>query len=743
MSLILNDRVRETTAVTGTGSATLLGAVTGYQSFSVIGNGNTTYYTIADQGGPNWEVGLGTYSTTGPTLARTTVLASSNGGALVNFTTGTKDVFLTQPSEKAVYEAADNSVTLPAQLNLTNASNYNLYASGAGTNYMLGSLGIGSTSLSGVTLRLSKNVTGAAFGYPVYVDGQIQSDVTSYATLQSSPTTVASSFTLSNLRHFYANPGTFGASSVVTNQIGFNAESTLTGATNNYGFYGNLPAATGAWNLYMNGTANNYMAASLGIGSTSLSGVTLRLSKNVTGAAFGYPVYVDGQIQSDVTSYATLQSSPTTVASSFTLSNLRHFYANPGTFGASSVVTNQIGFNAENSITGATNNYGFYGAIAAASGAYNLYMAGTANNYLAGALGIGATAPAGQNLTISKALTGSVNGYSIQNFYTAQSDVTSNLIGFSSAANTAAASFTLTAIQHFQANQGTIGSGSTVTNQYGFLANSTLTGATNNYGFYGAIAAASGAYNLYMAGTANNYLAGALGIGATSAAGQTLYLAKTLTGATTAYGITQNGVVQSDVTANAYGIRNASSTAAAAFTLTGYAHFQALQGTIGSGSAISNQFGFIVDSSVSGATNNYAFTGNIAAATGAYNLYMGGTATNYFAGSLTIGSTTQPTVNNALVVAGLTATASAAPTIASATTIAPTTSIVFISGTTAIATITAPNPISTGGGEITLIPTGAFTTTTAGNIALASTAVVKKALIMTYDATTAKWYPSY
>jgi hypothetical protein len=108
MALVINDRVRETTAVTGTGSATLLGAVTGYQAFSVIGNGNTTYYTIADQGGPNWEVGIGTYTT--GTLARTTVLSSSNSGALVNFTTGTKDVFITYPSEKAVY--LDSSGTI-------------------------------------------------------------------------------------------------------------------------------------------------------------------------------------------------------------------------------------------------------------------------------------------------------------------------------------------------------------------------------------------------------------------------------------------------------------------------------------------------------------------------------------------------------------------------------------------------------------------------------------------------------
>ena len=111
MPLVLADRVQETTTSTGTGSVTLAGAVTGYQSFAVIGNGNTTYYTIADQGGSNWEVGIGTYSTTGPTLARTTVLSSSNSGNLVNFTTGTKTVFVTYPSEKSVNLDASNNVS--------------------------------------------------------------------------------------------------------------------------------------------------------------------------------------------------------------------------------------------------------------------------------------------------------------------------------------------------------------------------------------------------------------------------------------------------------------------------------------------------------------------------------------------------------------------------------------------------------------------------------------------------------
>ena len=96
-----------------------------------------------------------------------------------------------------------------------------------------------------------------------------------------------------------------------------------------------------------------------------------------------------------------------------------------------------------------------------------------------------------------------------------------------------------------------------------------------------------------------------------------------------------------------------------------------------------------------------------------------------------------------LSLSGFSAVSAAAPTIASATTIAPTTPIAFVSGTTAVVNITAAAPISTGGGTITLIPTGAFTWTAAGNIAVLGTAVVNRALTMTYDTTTTKWYPSY
>jgi hypothetical protein len=98
MAFVLADRVKETTTTTGTGTVTLGGAATGFQSFSAIGNGNNTYYTIAGQGTSEWEVGIGTYTSSGTTLSRDTVLSSSAGGSKVSFSAGTKDVFVTYPA---------------------------------------------------------------------------------------------------------------------------------------------------------------------------------------------------------------------------------------------------------------------------------------------------------------------------------------------------------------------------------------------------------------------------------------------------------------------------------------------------------------------------------------------------------------------------------------------------------------------------------------------------------------------
>ena len=124
MAFVLNDRVKETTTTTGTGTVNLAGAETGFESFVAgIGNSNTTYYAIVHQSLDEFEVGLGTITDASPdTLARTTVISSSNSDSAVNFSAGTKDVFCTLPASKAIVEDGSDNIALGAAPTLSNAS---------------------------------------------------------------------------------------------------------------------------------------------------------------------------------------------------------------------------------------------------------------------------------------------------------------------------------------------------------------------------------------------------------------------------------------------------------------------------------------------------------------------------------------------------------------------------------------------------------------------------------------------
>ena len=112
MALVINDRVKVTSTTTGTGAMALGSAVTGFETFAAgIGNNNTTYYCIFNQGTTEFEVGLGTLDGSSANLTRTTVISSSNSDSAVSFTSGTKDVFCTLPASKSVYlDATGNPV---------------------------------------------------------------------------------------------------------------------------------------------------------------------------------------------------------------------------------------------------------------------------------------------------------------------------------------------------------------------------------------------------------------------------------------------------------------------------------------------------------------------------------------------------------------------------------------------------------------------------------------------------------
>jgi hypothetical protein len=162
MTLVLADRVRDSTTTTGTGAVTLSGtAPTGYQTFGTgVGDANTTYYTIS--GGLEWEVGIGTYTAAGTTLSRSTVISSSNAGGLVTFSAGTKDVFVTYPASRATplsQFSYTTTATAAGTTTLVATSSYLQYFTGATTQTVV--LPVTSTLSLGWSYHICNNSTGS------------------------------------------------------------------------------------------------------------------------------------------------------------------------------------------------------------------------------------------------------------------------------------------------------------------------------------------------------------------------------------------------------------------------------------------------------------------------------------------------------------------------------------------------------------------------------------------------------
>ena len=252
----------------------------------------------------------------------------------------------------------------------------------------------------------------------------------------------------------------------------------------------------------------------LGIGGSPTADVPLLISQ------VGTAINMNGVRNTQVTpatataSHKLFQTVASTAASAFTLPILTHYEAFQSTIGAGSTVTSQYGFFAQNTLIGATNNYGFFGNIASGTGRYNFYAAGTATNYFEGSTFIGGVLGGDTKFAIGGTLPSTGNSsYGARVVATMPSTSTSGGIGFDTTLSTQAAAYTLGTLNHYSASQGTIGAGSTVTNQYGFIAQATLTGATNNYGFYSNIAAATGRFNFYAANTAANVFVGTTSIG--------------------------------------------------------------------------------------------------------------------------------------------------------------------------------------------------------------------------------------
>jgi hypothetical protein len=264
MALVLADRVRETTTTTGTGSVTLAGAYTGFQTFSAgVGTGNSTYYTIANVGSGEWEVGIGSYTSGGNTLSRTTVLASSNSGSLVNFGAGSKDVFVTQPAERALYVASagtglESKVTAFTNGGIVYASSTSALATGSALVFDGTNLGVGVTpsawgSFTGMQigalggLSLGGTTDNIFLGSNVYFgSGAFKYAATGY---------VASNYRQTGGYHYWfttgTTTGTAGATASFTQAMTLDASGNLgvgyTTINTTIAVNGNALFGTGAW----------------------------------------------------------------------------------------------------------------------------------------------------------------------------------------------------------------------------------------------------------------------------------------------------------------------------------------------------------------------------------------------------------------------------------------------------------------------------------------------------------------
>ena len=194
MALVIADRVKVTTTTTGTGDISLAGASTGFQDFSAVGDGNTTYYAVSSALGSEYEVGIGTYTASGPSLSRDTILASSNSGSAVNFSAGTKDVYVVAPADRSVVVdgssvSIPNSATVPVASGGTGAST----ASAALANLGLTATAAELNLLDGVTATTTElnYVDGVTSSIQTQLDAMVEKagdTMTGFLTLSADPT---------------------------------------------------------------------------------------------------------------------------------------------------------------------------------------------------------------------------------------------------------------------------------------------------------------------------------------------------------------------------------------------------------------------------------------------------------------------------------------------------------------------------------------------------------------------------
>jgi len=256
-----------------------------------------------------------------------------------------------------------------------------------------GAVGMGSEATGGMGIRMSKTLVGASFTRGIWSNPAVPVTAGDVTAVEATATFAATGtgHALNRYWAFAANNIGNSAGNTVNQQYGFIANDLTSGTTNNYGFFGNVSAGAGKWNLYMQGSAPNFLSGDVGLGVFPTI-ARLQISGNVTGGTNRAGISLGGVIQPDVTaSYNSLNSFPS-LGGGGTLASLTHFSASFNSLGGGSL-GEQAGFRAASTMTQATNNYGFVGSLSSGTGRWNLYMNGSAPNFLAGRLGINVDSP--------------------------------------------------------------------------------------------------------------------------------------------------------------------------------------------------------------------------------------------------------------------------------------------------------------------------------------------------------------
>ena len=351
MALVIKDRVKEQTTTTGTGSVTLTGAVAGFESFSAVGDGNTTYYAIVHQSLSEWEVGLGTYTASGTTLSRDTVLDSSNSGSAVNFSAGVKDVFVTYAADKAVYRDASGDVSVTFATSATNAT-----TAVSATNATTAVSATNATTAVSATNATSATFATSATNATTAITATSATNATSatFATSATNATTAITATSATNATN--AVSATFAASA--TNATTAITATSATNATNAV----SATFAASATNATTAVSATNATSATFATSSTNATtAITATSATNATSATF-----------------ATSATNATTAITATSATNATN--AVSATFAASATnattavsATNATSATFATSATNATNLDG--GTVSATSGTFNTLIA--------------------------------------------------------------------------------------------------------------------------------------------------------------------------------------------------------------------------------------------------------------------------------------------------------------------------------------------------------------------------------